>query len=140
MRRQRGFTLIEIAIGMAILGIGVVSALEVFGSAVRVARISARRTEAIMHAKALMDSSLWAPEFQHAVSHGEIGDGFRWERTIRVAGPDDGVVGEIRTDVRLSVVTVLVEWDDPNGVKSYQLGTMRIEPNYEDPTAPQPPS
>ena len=64
MRRQRGFTLIEIAIGMAILGLGVVSALEVFGSAVRVARISARRTEAIMHAKALMDSSLWAATAQ----------------------------------------------------------------------------
>lgn len=130
--KARGFTLIEIAIGMAVLGIGVASALQVFGGALQLARGSARRSEAVMHAKALMDSTLWAPELAHAVAHGEIGDGFRWQREIRPAGAEEEVDTEVRSDVRLSVVTVVVEWDEPTGVKNYRLATMRVEPNYEE--------
>jgi len=130
--RTRGFTLIEIAIGMAVLGIGIVAALQVFGGAVQLARGAGRRTEAVMHAKALMDSTLWAPELAHSVAHGEIGDGYRWERDIRSAELEEGIDGEVRTDVRLSVVTVVVEWDEPSGVKTYRLATMRVEPNYEE--------
>lgn len=130
--RSRGFTLIEIAIGMAVLGLGMTSALQVFGSAVQLARGAGRRTEAVMHAKALMDSTLWAPELAHDVSHGVLGDGFRWERAIRSAGAEEEIDGEFRSDVRLSVVTVVVEWDEPAGVKTYRLATMRVEPNYEE--------
>lgn len=130
--KSRGFTLIEIAIGMAVLGIGIAAALQVFGGAVQLARGAGRRTEAVMHAKALMDSTLWAPELGHSVSHGDIGDGFTWEREIRPAGPEEEIDGEVRADVRLSVVTVVVEWEEPSGVKTYRLGTMRVEPNYED--------
>ena len=138
-RDGRGFTLIEIAIGMAVLGVGVVSALQVFGSSIQLARSAGRRSEAVMHAKALMDSALWAPELTAAESNGEIGAGFRWERVIRGADAQDGVRSQDdddrgfarETDVRLSVVTVLVEWDEPQGVKYYRVGTMRVEPNYD---------
>lgn len=138
-RDARGFTLIEIAIGMAVLGVGVVSALQVFGSSIQLARSAGRRSEAVMHAKALMDSVLWAPELTAAESNGEIGDGFRWERVIRRADAEDGVLaGDSggdgfgrEADVRLSVVTVLVEWDEPAGVKYFRIGTMRVEPNYD---------
>ncbi len=136
--REHGFTLIEIAIAMAVLGIGVVSALQVFGSSTKLVRVAGRRSEAVMHAKALMDAALWAPEMVHAESHGEIGGGFRWQRLIRPAGAEDGVDPErVRTDVRLSVVSVLVEWNEPSGAKSYRLGTMRLEPDYGDPVEPQ---
>ncbi len=132
MKKTRGFTLIEIAIGMAVLGLGIASALQVFGGAVQLARGAGRRTEAVMHAKALMDSSLWAPEFSKSVSHGEIGNGFRWERNIRPAATEEDIDGELRSDVRLTVVTVELQWDEPSGVKTYQVATMRIEPVYED--------
>ena len=137
-RRQGGFTLIEISIAMAVLGLGVVSALQVFGSSIQLARSAGRRSEAVMHAKALMDSTLWAPELTATESHGEIGAGFRGERVIRKADAEDGVrsmddddEGFAReTEVRLSVVTVLIEWDEPGGVKYFRIGTMRVEPNF----------
>jgi prepilin-type N-terminal cleavage/methylation domain-containing protein len=140
-RGESGFTLIEISIGMAVLGLGVVSALQVFGGSMQLARNAGRRSEAVMHAKALLDSSLWSPELIATESQGEIGDGFRWERVIRRAGAEDGVQGldeddqgfSRETEVRLAVVTVVVEWDDPSGVKYYRLGTMRVEPNFGDP-------
>lgn len=88
---EHGFTLLEIAIGMAILGLGVTSALQVFGSGVQLARAAARRSEAVVHARALMDSALWIPNLRAGETHGQIGDGYRWVRSIRAAGPEDGV-------------------------------------------------
>ena len=88
-RGESGFTLIEIAIGMAVLGLGVVSALQVFGGSMQLARNAGKRSEAVMHAKALLDSSLWSPELIATESQGEIGDGFRWQRVIRRAGAEE---------------------------------------------------
>jgi prepilin-type N-terminal cleavage/methylation domain-containing protein len=131
-RRERGFTLLEIAIGMAILGIGVVAALQVFGSSMQLARNASRKSEAVVHAKALMDAALWSPQLPDSISHGTIGNGFRWERTVRHAGPADGVPDEdTPTEVRLAVITVRVEWTELNGVKSYQIGTMRVVPQND---------
>lgn len=126
---QGGFTLIEIAIGMAVLGLCVVSALQVFGGSMRLARNASRMTEAVVHAKALMDSVLWSPELGDAITNGKIGNGFRWQRTIRSAGLEDGA-SEQQTDIRLAVISVTVEWDEPNGVKAYTIGTLRVAPNY----------
>ena len=87
---SRGFTLIEIAVAWR------PRRWHRHGAA-GLRRLGAARprrrekSEAVMHAKALMDSVLWAPELVADVSHGEIGDGFRWDRTIREAGPDDGI-------------------------------------------------
>jgi prepilin-type N-terminal cleavage/methylation domain-containing protein len=125
---QGGFTLIEIAIGMAVLGLCVVSALQVFGGSMRLARNASRMSEAVVHGKALMDSVLWAPELGDATTQGTIGNGFRWRRTIRAAGAEDGAL-EDQTDLRLAVISVTVEWDEPNGGKAYTIGTLRVAPN-----------
>lgn len=135
-RAPRGFTLIEIAVGMAILGMGVVSALQVFGGSTQVVRIASRRSEAVIHARALMDSTLWVPTLREGDTHGEIGDGFRWVRNVRKAGPEDAVEpveDEVeQPEIELAVITVVVEWNDPNGPKSYRIGTMRVVPRSEE--------
>jgi len=135
-RGERGFTLIEIAIGMAVLGLGVVSALQVFGSSMRLARNASRLNEGVVHARALMDAVLWAPELQPEERSDVIGNGFRWKRTIRFALPEDGIAvendEEFQTEIRLAVITVTVEWDEPSGTKAYTIGTMRVVPNYGD--------
>ncbi|MFM8412674.1 MAG: prepilin-type N-terminal cleavage/methylation domain-containing protein [Alphaproteobacteria bacterium] len=129
---ERGFTLLEIAIGMAILGLGVTSAMQVFGSGVQLARAASRRSEAVVHARALMDSALWIPSLRAGETHGEIGDGYRWVRSIRPAGPEDGVAlppdGELESEIGLAVITVLVEWNETSGPKNYRIGTMRVVP------------
>jgi general secretion pathway protein I len=135
MRRiegERGFTLLEIAIAMAILGIGVVAALQVFSSSLRLAQSASRKSEAVVHAKALMDAVLWLPDLEDGVTHGEIGDGYRWERRIRHAGTDDGITKQeldFHGAVRLAVISVRLEWNEPTGVKSYSIGTMRVVPD-----------
>lgn len=133
-RQESGFTLLEIAIAVAILGVAVVSSLQVFGSAMQLARAAARRSEAVVHARALMDAALTSPELLDEQRHGDIGDGYRWERSIRRAGPEDGVdntQAAFQSEVRLAVVSVVVSWNEPNGAKSYRIGTMRIVPNND---------
>lgn len=129
---QSGFTLIEIAIAMAVLGLCVVSALQVFGGSMRLGRNASRMSEAVVHAKALMDSVLWSPELTANVTHGTIGNGFRWQRTIRPADVSDGASADQQTDLALAVISVTVEWDEPNGTKAYTIGTLRVVPNNGD--------
>jgi prepilin-type N-terminal cleavage/methylation domain-containing protein len=128
----RGFTLLEVLLGIGILGLGVVSALQVFGSSVQLARAAARKSEAVVHAKALMDSALWTPDLRIGETNGVIGDGYRWVRSIRLGGVEDGVPeDELNnpSEIRLAVISVVVEWTESTGVKSYRIGTMRIVPN-----------
>lgn len=125
---QRGFTLIEIAIAMAVLGLCVVSALQVFGGSMRLARNASRLSEAVVHAKALMDYKYALPRPPLGLTEGTVGNGFRWKREIRKAGAQDGIRA-YESDVGLRVFLVTVEWDEPNGVKAYTIGTFRVFPN-----------
>ena len=47
----RGFTLIEIMVAMAILGIGLVVIVELFGGGLRLGRTSAEYTQAVSYAR-----------------------------------------------------------------------------------------
>ncbi len=136
-RGERGFTLIEIAIGIAVLGLGVVAALQVFGGSMRLVRNASRLTEAVVHARALMDAVLWAPALQDEESSGVIGDGYRWKRRVGLAEQADGLElnddGDVfQTDVQLAKIEVTVQWDEPGGVKEYSIKTMRVVPNYAE--------
>jgi prepilin-type N-terminal cleavage/methylation domain-containing protein len=125
---QGGFTLIEISVAMAVLGLSMVLALQVFGGSMRLARNASRMSEAVVHAKALIDSVLWSPDLRPNVTHGTLGNCFRWQRTIRAAEVGDGAVADQQTDIGLAVISVTVEWDEPNGVKAYTIGTERVAP------------
>jgi general secretion pathway protein I len=129
---ESGFTLIEISIAMAVLGLCVVSALQVFGGSMRLGRNASRMSEGVVHARAILDSVLWKPKLPVGITHGTIGNGFRWERTIRAAGVEDGASADQQTDLRLMVISVTVDWDEPNGVKAYTIGTERVAPLDEE--------
>lgn len=113
---------------MAVLALFAASALKVFGGALRLARHASRTSEAVVHAKALMDAVLWSPELRPNVTHGTLGNGFRWQRMIRAAEIGDGAAADQQTDLGLAVISVTVEWDEPNGVKAYTIGTERVAP------------
>ena len=59
-----GFTLIEIAVALAILGVGIVTCLQIFGGSLRMQARASRETRAVLAARAAMDAMLAAPEIQ----------------------------------------------------------------------------
>lgn len=133
-RRTAGFTLLEVAIAIAILGAGVVSVLEIFGGALRLQDRGSRETRAVLHARAAMDALLFQPEI---VDHSEervTAEGFRTVVTVRHAGPAEGVdeqVLELVSDVGLRYLQVDVIWQDGAGNKTYTLKSLRMAPENE---------
>ena len=58
----RGFTLIEVAIAMAIVGVGVVTVLEIFNAALRTERGAGMRTRAAVRARDILERTITMPE------------------------------------------------------------------------------
>src|SRR6185436_13395960 len=75
-RRASGFTLLEIAVALAVLGIGVVTTLHIFSGSLRLQDRAARQSRAVLHARATMDALLFQPEIADHTEERTTADGF----------------------------------------------------------------
>ncbi len=130
---DRGFTLIEVAIAMAIVGVGVVTVLEIFTAALRTERGAGIRARAVMRARAVLEATMTAPDPVPMSDSGDFGDGYRWERKVREA-PEflEGNTREldVKSEITLFEIEVSVLWPqaaDREGV--YTVRTLRVAPS-----------
>jgi general secretion pathway protein I len=131
--RARGFTLIEVAIAMAIVGIGVVTVLEIFNAALRTERGAGIRAKAAMQARALLEQKMMEPDPVPMQDSGELPNGFRFERKVREApefteGNSRDL--DVKSDITLFEIEVSVLWPqtaDREGV--YTVRTLRVGPS-----------
>lgn len=79
MRRDEGFTLIEVIVSMAILGISLVLIMQLFSAGLKSAKASCDYTIAIVHAKDKME------ELSTTLDNdsGTFEDGFKWETEVQ---------------------------------------------------------
>lgn len=128
----RGFTLIEVAIAMAIVGIGVVTTLEIFNAALRTEHGAGIRSRAVMRARSLMEQTMVVAEPVAGRESGDFGDGYRWERQVREARELlDGNTREldVKSDLTLYEIEVSVLWpQSPDREGVYTLRTLRLAP------------
>ena len=128
----RGFTLIEVAIAMAIVGIGVVTVLQIFNAALRTERGAGIRTRAAVRARDILERTMTMPEPQPMQDSGDFGDGYRWERRVREApefGSDGSRQLDVKEDITIYEIEVSVTWPqaaDREGV--YTVRTLRVAP------------
>jgi general secretion pathway protein I len=130
--RPRGFTLIEVAIALAILGIGVVTVIELFSGGLRMANASGIRARAVVHARSIVDQAVTVPEVLPRTAQGEFPDGMRWELAVREA-PEyldgSGQELDIKSELTMYEFEVSVLWRqtaDREGV--YTVRTLRVGP------------
>ena len=137
MRRgsRGGFTLLEIAIALAILGIGVVTCLQIFSGSLRLQDRATRQSRAVLHARATMDALLFQPEITDHTEERTTADGFATTILVRHALPSEGAPEpddmEELPETTLRYVQVDVRWQDGLGEKSYTVTSLRTAPENE---------
>jgi prepilin-type N-terminal cleavage/methylation domain-containing protein len=146
-RRSRGFTLIEIAVAMAILGVGVVTLQQIYQGALRLQDRASRQGRAVLHARATMDSLLAPRIIADTTSEQTTREGFRTRVLVRHATPEDapmlqGSVGGgddedgrtfgLESEQSLRYLEVEVSWSDASGQKSYTLKSLRMASEEEE--------
>jgi Tfp pilus assembly protein PilV len=124
--------LLEVAVALAIMGLGVVTCLQLFSGSLRVQDRASRQTRAVLFARAIMDALLAETEIANHTEERDTAEGYRARITVRDAGPDDGVVfpdeWQSSLDLTLRVLEVEVAWQDAAGVKRYGLQSLRMAP------------
>jgi prepilin-type N-terminal cleavage/methylation domain-containing protein len=77
-----GFTLLEVVVAMTILGIGVVTLLEIFSSGLRLGSRSSAATEAMAYGRQAMDEILLRRKIEEGAQQGVLNDKTRWRLGI----------------------------------------------------------
>ena len=133
--RQAGFTLLEIAVALAVVGVGVVACMQIFGGSLRLQDRAMRQSRAVLHARAAMDALLFQPEIKDHTEERDTADGFRTKILVRHAGAEEGLderALDFQDDDSLRYLQVDVIWQDGLGTKTYTLKSMRRAPENED--------
>jgi prepilin-type N-terminal cleavage/methylation domain-containing protein len=73
-----GFTLLEVVVAMTIVGIGVVTLLEIFSSGLRLGSRSSAATQAMAYGRQAMDEILLRRKIEEGAQQGVLNDQTRW--------------------------------------------------------------
>jgi len=101
---RMGFTLLEVVVGMAIVGLGVVILLEIFSSGLRLGSKSSERTEAVLYGRQVMDDALIRRDLRRGREDGSFENRYRW--TLRVDPLQEESVLDLSSGWELEEVTL----------------------------------
>jgi len=118
MAHQRGFTLLEVLVALAILSIAIVVMLQLFAQGLRLLKVAGDYQQAVL----LADQKAREVEsVREGVESGQEGE-FRWERRATVVPVSEDLTVLSLTPVRLFRVSVEVRW---SGNRSVEVATLR---------------
>ena len=85
-----GFTLLEVVVAMTIVGIGVVTLLEIFSTGLRLGSRSSLATEGMTYGRQAMDEILLRRKIDEGAQQGSLNEKTRWKLGIAPVGdPSD---------------------------------------------------
>ena len=134
VRSSKGFTVLEVIVALAIMGIGLVVVMELFSGALRSGRLSKDYTEAFIYARGKMDEVLIDPE--EGSDAGEFKNLFRWESEVTRIETKDSALKQVQgktEEQRWEIYKIKVKVFFPGlgGEKSIELVTLKIIPSKE---------
>ena len=133
---RAGFTLLEVAVAMSILGLVLVTMMQVISGGLTLEYKAGELGRAVVKARALMDELMTELELRDGVEEGGDGTNMRWRRTVRLATPEEGgPLEESELDFEhehvLRYVEVVVAWNEGGREKTYTLQSLRVAPQLE---------
>lgn len=131
---EKGFTLIEVMVAVAILAICLVAIMQLFSGGLRSSKMSKDYTRAVIYAKEKMEETLLKP----ASGSGDFSDNltrnkFRWEAEVSpyteafLTG-----LGSENKPLDLIKIKVKVLWTDNDKQKFIELTTLKLNPPEVD--------
>src|SRR5574337_535 len=117
---ESGFTLLEVIVALAILGVGFALAMELLAAGVRSAKASEDYTQAVLLARQKMAEVAAAQNLTGSTNTGEFGGGFHWASEVQPFEQEEELPG------RLYSVRVRVSWLGRRGEKFVDLQTLRM--------------
>jgi len=115
-----GFTLLEVIIALAILGVTFALAMQLLATGVRSAKAAEDYTHAALLARQKMGEILVKPAFEGSADGGELGGGFRWVSEVQPLPQEEELPAQLYR------VWVRVTWPGRRGEKSLDLYTLRM--------------
>jgi general secretion pathway protein I len=127
-----GFTLIEVVIALAILGVGLTVIIELFSGGLRLARASVEYTKAVNYARMKMEEIVIKPNIQEGTEEGEFDPTYRWQVGIKkVDLLSLGKDRDLTPPVELFQVKINVLWKSGSKERSAIFETYRTEKRKE---------
>lgn len=131
---EKGFTLIEVMVAVAVLAISIVTIMQLFSGGLRSSKISKDYTRAVIHAKAKMEEIILKP----ASGSGDFSDDstknkFHWEAEVSpyTEASLTGLGSETKP-LNLMKIKVKVSWADNDKQKFIELATLKLNPPEAD--------
>ena len=125
-RSEKGFTLLEVVVALAILGITLTVIIELFAGGLRLARTSKEYTKAISYAHTKMEDIGSRQNIEEGVSEGEFDDVYHWRvemnkvNLLPIERP-----WEVKPPVELFQVRVEVLWKSGSKERSARIESYR---------------
>lgn len=120
-----GFTLLEVVVAMTIVGIGVVTLLEIFSTGLRLGSRSSATTEAMTYGRQAMDEILLRRKIEEGAQQGSLNERARWKLGIEpVREPSDTL--SLSSAWELKEITLDLRVTDAGRDRPVELRTYRL--------------
>jgi general secretion pathway protein I len=123
LKTQVGFTLLEVVVAMAIVGLGVVALFEIFSLGLRLESRSAARTEAVAFGRQVMDEALIRRSLNAGEESGSLGGDLRWRLRVQPL-KDEGQLAPTGVDV--NEIAVAMRYRDGDRERQIEMRTLRV--------------
>ena len=128
IRRERGFTLLELLVAFVILSVAVATLLHAFSQSLRNTALAEDYTLATLHAQSLLAQVGVEPPLTEGMYQGVFDPQFAWQITIeRYVDPEAPADTEtLGFAVKLYHVVLWVSWADGSQTRQIELQTLRL--------------
>ena len=131
MKRDAGFTLLEVLVALTVLAIGTALTLSLVSGSLGNIRKVRERARAVEHAKTVMELALLDDSIKGATTLGDtFEDGTRWTVTVsevEMPLPASTMPGIRPGQLTFKLLAYLVEVSEPEGAEPvFQLQTMKL--------------
>jgi general secretion pathway protein I len=134
MRRNRGFTLIEVVVALAILGVSLTVIIELFSGGLRLARTSEEYTKAMSYAQMKMEEIATQQDIEEGIKEGEFDNTFRWKVGVKKVDilPVEKAL-EFKPPVELFQIRVNILWKSGSKERSASIESFKtVKPGTDE--------